>query len=263
MKKWIRALALMLSLTMLLSVTALALGENEKATITDKATGATATFDSSNSEIIRVTFSSASLTAGQQYLVLMVKGSEGDYTITDKTILYIDQTAAAADEGGGNPSVSFQVYPSSIQDSVILIAGVGVNGEAGPLVAAIVDAKYILGDVNGDGIVTSADAVMALRAVVGLEVLSEKQMLSANVDGQIAFTSADAPPAASAALARPILTRVISTAVSPSRSTDVRITHRKTDICPLSLMWIPPNISSLHSCLWSSIYCSQDLLSVS
>ena len=29
MKKWIRALALMLSLTMLLSVTALALGENE------------------------------------------------------------------------------------------------------------------------------------------------------------------------------------------------------------------------------------------
>ena len=92
-------LALLLCLTAL-SVTALASGENEKATITDNATGATATFDSSNSEIIRVTFSSASLTAGQQYLVLMVKGSEGDYTITDKTILYIDQTAAAADEGG-------------------------------------------------------------------------------------------------------------------------------------------------------------------
>lgn len=192
MKKWMRILTLTLAMTMLLSVTALASGENEKATITDKATGATATFDSSNSEIIKVTFSSSSLVAGNQYLILMVKGSEGSYTIDDKSILYIDQTEAVAGVGEEDPSVSFQVYPSSIQDSVILIAGVGVNGAAGPLVAAIVDAKYILGDVNGDGIVTSADAVMALRAVVGLEVLSEKQMLSANVDGQIAFTSADA-----------------------------------------------------------------------
>ena len=191
MKKWMRILTLTLAMTMLLSVTALASGENEKATITDKATGATATFDSSNSEIIKVTFSSSSLVANQ-YLILMVKGSEGSYTIDDKSILYIDQTEAVAGVGEEDPSVSFQVYPSSIQDSVILIAGVGVNGAAGPLVAAIVDAKYILGDVNGDGIVTSADAVMALRAVVGLEVLSEKQMLSANVDGQIAFTSADA-----------------------------------------------------------------------
>ena len=192
MKKWIRALALMLSLTMLLSVTALALGENEKATITDNATGATATFDSSNSEIINVTFSSASLTAGQQYLVLMVKGSEGDYTITDKTILYIDQTAAAADEGGGNPSVSFQVYPSSIQDSVILIAGVGVNGEAGPLVAAIVDAKYILGDVDGDGKITASDAAVILRTVAGVESLTGSQESAGNVDGDTRITASDA-----------------------------------------------------------------------
>ena len=192
MKKWIRALALMLSLTMLLSVTALALGENEKATITDNATGATATFDSSNSEIIRVTFSSASLTAGQQYLVLMVKGSEGDYTITDKTILYIDQTAAAADEGGGNPSVSFQVYPSSIQDSVILIAGVGVNDEAGPLVAAIVDAKYILGDADGDGKITASDAAVILRTVAGVESLTGSQESAGNVDGDTRITASDA-----------------------------------------------------------------------
>ena len=192
MKKWIRALALMLSLTMLLSVTALASGENEKATITDNATGATATFDSSNSEIINVTFSSASLTAGQQYLVLMVKGSEGDYTITDKTILYIDQTAAAADEGGGNPSVSFQVYPSSIQDSVILIAGVGVNGEAGPLVAAIVDAKYILGDVDGDGKITASDAAVILRTVAGVESLTGSQESAGNVDGDTRITASDA-----------------------------------------------------------------------
>lgn len=191
MKKWIRALALMLSLTMLLSVTALASGENEKATITDNATGATATFDSSNSEIIRVTFSSASLTAGQQYLVLMVKGSEGDYTITDKTILYIDQTAAAADEGGGNPSVTFSVYPSSIQDSVILIAGVGVNGGAGPLVAAIVDAKYILGDVNNDGTFNIADVTLLLQYLVGIVNSDAINMQAANVDANSAINVSD------------------------------------------------------------------------
>ena len=192
MKKWIRALALMLSLTMLLSVTALASGENEKATITDKATGATATFDSSNSEIIEVTFSSSSLVAGNQYLILMVKGSEGSYTIDDKSILYIDQTEAVAGVGEEDPSVRFQVYPSSIQDSVILIAGVGVNDEAGPLVAAIVDAKYILGDVDGDGKITASDAAVILRTVAGVESLTGSQESAGNVDGDTRITASDA-----------------------------------------------------------------------
>lgn len=192
MKKWMRILTLTLAMTMLLSVTALASGENEKATITDKATGATATFDSSNSEIIKVTFSSSSLVAGNQYLILMVKGSEGSYTIDDKSILYIDQTEAVAGVGEEDPSVSFQVYPSSIQDSVILIAGVRVNGAAGPLVAAIVDAKYILGDVDGDGKITASDAAVILRTVAGVESLTGSQESAGNVDGDTRITASDA-----------------------------------------------------------------------
>ena len=192
MKKWMRILTLSLAMTMLLSVTALASGENEKATITDNATGATATFDSSNSEIIKVTFSSSSLVAGNQYLILMVKGSEGSYTIDDKSILYIDQTEAVAGVGEEDPSVSFQVYPSSIQDSVILIAGVGVNGAAGPLVAAIVDAKYILGDVDGDGKITASDAAVILRTVAGVESLTGSQESAGNVDGDTRITASDA-----------------------------------------------------------------------
>ena len=191
MKKWMRILTLSLAMTMLLSVTALASGENEKATITDKATGATATFDSSNSEIIKVTFSSSSLVAGNQYLILMVKGSEGSYTIDDKSILYIDQTEAVAGVGEENPSVSFQVYPSSIQDSVILIAGVGVNGEAGPLVAAIVDAKYILGDVNNDGAFNIADVTLLLQYLVGIVNSDAINMQAANVDANSAINVSD------------------------------------------------------------------------
>ena len=191
MKKWMRILTLSLAMTMLLSVTALASGENEKATITDNATGATATFDSSNSEIIKVTFSGSSLVAGNQYLILMVKGSEGSYTIDDKSILYIDQTEAVAGVGEEDPSVSFQVYPSSIQDSVILIAGVGVNGAAGPLVAAIVDAKYILGDVNNDGAFNIADVTLLLQYLVGIVNSDAINMQAANVDANSAINVSD------------------------------------------------------------------------
>lgn len=155
MKRRVRQLALLLAAVMLLSVTALAADtvEGEKAIITDIYSGATATFDTSNSDIIHVTFTSNSLVDGSQYLILMIKGSESAYTITEDSILYIDQTEAA------NKTISFDVYPSSIQDSVILITGV----DGGPLVAAIVNAKYILGDVNGDGYIDATDALFVLR----------------------------------------------------------------------------------------------------
>ena len=160
MKRRVRQLALFLAAVMLLSVTALAAGDNDKATITDELTGATATFDTSNPDILNVTFTSSSLVNGNQYLILMIKGSESDYTITEDSILYIDQTEAA------NQTISFAVYPSSIQDSVILITGV----DGGPLVAAIVNAKYILGDVTGDGRINARDAMMVARCAAQYEM---------------------------------------------------------------------------------------------
>ena len=156
-----RQLALLLAAVMLLSVTALAAGDNDKATITDELTGATATFDTSNSDIINVTFTSPDLNEGGQYLILMIKGTSvgSNYpTITEDSILYIDQTAATGNIDG-TATIEFDVYPSSIQDSVILITGV----DGGPLVAAIVNAKYILGDVNGDGYIDATDALFVLR----------------------------------------------------------------------------------------------------
>lgn len=162
MKRRVRQLALLLAAVMLLSVTALAADtvEGEKATITDIYSGATATFDTSNPDIINVTFTSSSLVNGNQYLILMIKGSESAYTITEDSILYIDQTEAA------NKTISFDVYPSSIQDSVILITGVN----NGPLVAAIVNAKYILGDVTGDGRINARDAMMVARCAAQYEM---------------------------------------------------------------------------------------------
>ena len=52
--------------------------------------------------------------------------------------------------------------------------------------------EYLLGDVNGDGKVNSADARMALRAAVKLETLDETKIKAADVDGNGKITSSDA-----------------------------------------------------------------------
>ncbi len=49
-----------------------------------------------------------------------------------------------------------------------------------------------LGDVDGNGTITAADARLALRASVGLEKFSVKQIIAADVDGKSGLTASDA-----------------------------------------------------------------------
>ena len=90
--------------------------------------------------------------------------------------------AAVAGTNEGEGKITFQVYPSSIESSVILIAGAGVNGETGPLVAAIVEGKYILGDVNGNGKVDVGDAMLLLQYVAGLVDKTQLDLQAADVN---------------------------------------------------------------------------------
>ena len=50
----------------------------------------------------------------------------------------------------------------------------------------------VMGDLDGDGKVTAADARLALRAAVGLEILNEEQIKAADMDGDGGITAADA-----------------------------------------------------------------------
>ena len=50
----------------------------------------------------------------------------------------------------------------------------------------------LMGDLDADGAVTAADARLALRAAVGLEILSEEQKKAADMDGDGEVTAADA-----------------------------------------------------------------------
>ena len=55
----------------------------------------------------------------------------------------------------------------------------------------IVEFEYIVGDLNEDGEITSADAVLLARALVGFVELSEKQKLCADQDGDNVITAID------------------------------------------------------------------------
>lgn len=147
--------------------------------------GASVAFNTANPEIIEVTVTSELLVPGDQYVILMVKSADGvNYDLDDPAnILYINQTEqAGAAASGTNGSVSFNVYPSSLTDSIILIAG----AKDGLIKAAIVDGKYILGDANDDGKVSGLDAVAVLRYVAGLPNNKfNEQAANVNGDGKI------------------------------------------------------------------------------
>lgn len=194
MKKCMRGLALLLAVLMLMTGTVVAASiDNGKAVIKNPATGATVTFNETNSEKIDVVYTAENLTAGAQYLILMIKSDkEGNYTdIDENSILYIDQVAAVAGEGDAAPSVTFSAYPSAIKTSVILITGVE-GAENGRIKAAIVEGKYILGDVTADEIVDVRDAMMTLQHSAGLIVLGDNVIDAGNVNGDTSVDVRDA-----------------------------------------------------------------------
>ena len=186
-KKLNRLLALMLAMLMALSVTAMAddITDTSKATITDPATGATVTFADAAGDKILVTYEQAGLTG--QYLIMMITSTDGKMNIPSAdTILYIDQVEAKDADADGIPDISFEVYPSVIKDSVIMIYGLIPDGNGGTvksLQAAIVDAKYIIGDVTGDGKISALDALLILQSLVGKADLTAEQKAAGNVDG--------------------------------------------------------------------------------
>ena len=165
MNKLLKTLALVLVLTMCMSVVASAattatgvngVASNDKADVTISADGTTVTFAAADSENMQVDIASSALIEGSQYLILVVSGDGS--VISKDTILYIDQDAAGA---GG--TLSFNVYPSSIKDSVILITGVA----DGQLKLAVIDARYILGDANGDTFVDVRDIMRIANIILG------------------------------------------------------------------------------------------------
>lgn len=191
MRKWIHWVSLVLAAAGVLWAAALTAGAQEETpegiTIDKRLSDSTVGFVEDNNGKIQVTVTSSSIKPEEQYLVVMVKGLEENPVITEGNILYIDQKAAGNADGNG--TLSFELYPSSIENSVILISGV-VEGKPGPVVLAVLNVEFILGDVNGNGVVDVDDALMVLQYSVNLR--NDVDERAADVNHSKSITSADA-----------------------------------------------------------------------
>ena len=94
----------------------------------------------------------------------------------------------------GVPSVTGQLVKAAFQVEQ-LFTGVSVKTEKVTLTLTASERtgiRYVEGDADGDGRLTTADARAALRIAVGLEPLTDKAVLLADLNGDRRVTPADA-----------------------------------------------------------------------
>ncbi len=194
MKKLLRILLLTALLTAALGVCALAAEPTEAGVYDIRGTGATLTPKTAAGETIGVdntdtsypgyyagavkfTVSANGLTAGNQYLLLVVKGTE-NVTVSAETIVYIDQAAAESDG-----KIEFTAYPSALTKGSysVYIIGADKPFSAGPAATFSYYQPYTLGDVDGDGKINPLDALAILQHSAGLITLTETQIQAADV----------------------------------------------------------------------------------
>lgn len=203
MKKRSRLLLAGVVLAAALSIGALAADEPVKGGIYNiSGTGATLTPQTENqgaikpttddgktgyyANAVRMDVEATGLEKGKQYLLLVLSGEGAP---TEGNIAYIDQAAAGADG-----SISFNAYPSALTSGTyrVYIVGGSRAFSAGPAATFQVDQKYTLGDVDNNGKIDSADALLVLQHAVDQITLTETQQLAANVVKDANIDSADA-----------------------------------------------------------------------
>ena len=191
MKRTIRLLALILTLTLALSAAAMATKIDYKKGETNatKSVSAVSLVDGCklkfDGDKLNVTYTNSALKEGDMVIVFLLETKDEDGKITEvkteeaaKTLIvptaenikYIDQSTAAATATAGKGSVSFGVYPQNYTNAVVRI--ISVNAATNKVTdenIAAVKLNYTLGDANGNGTVEISDAVRVLRYIVNSE----------------------------------------------------------------------------------------------
>ena len=185
MKRTIRLLALILTLTLALSAAAMAteIKYDEGETNATKSVSAVSLVDGCklkfDGDKLNVTYTDSKLKAGDMVIVFLLETAdkkeitddkvELSITPTSSNIKYIDQGTAAATATAGNGSVRFSVYPQNYTNAVVRIISVNAAGTLTDVNVAAVKLNYTLGDANGNGTVEISDAVRVLRYIVNSE----------------------------------------------------------------------------------------------
>lgn len=181
MKRTIRLLALILTLTLALSAAAMATEIDYKKGETNATKSVSAVslvkdgcklkFDGDK---LNVTYTNSALKEGDMVIVFLLETAdkkeitddkvELSITPTSSNIKYIDQGTAAATATAGNGSVRFSVYPQNYTNAVVRL--ISVNAATNKVTdenIAAVKLNYTLGDVTGEGEVNAVDALRILQ----------------------------------------------------------------------------------------------------
>lgn len=188
MKRTIRLLALILTLTLALSAAAMATEIDYKKGETNatKSVSAVSLVDGCklkfDGDKLNVTYTNSALKEGDMVIVFLLETKDKDGKITEvkteeaaqklivptaENIKYIDQSVAKATASNG--SVSFDIYPQNHTSALVRIISVNKDGTLTDVNVAAVKLNYTLGDANGNGTVEISDAVRVLRYIVNSE----------------------------------------------------------------------------------------------
>lgn len=184
MKRTIRLLALILTLTLALSAAAMAteIKYDEGETNATKSVSAVSLVKDGcklkfDGDKLKVTYTNSSLKEGDMVIVFLLETKDKDGKITEvkteeaaqtlivptaENIKYIDQSVAKATASNG--SVSFDIYPQNHTSALVRI--ISVNAATNKVTdenIAAVKLNYTLGDVTGEGEVNAVDALRILQ----------------------------------------------------------------------------------------------------
>ena len=110
----------------------------------------------------------------------------GDTYVTD----YVEATSHV--EGKWTVVIPADIGKEGLEKTNCTLCGKEFSRTIGALEDDSTSDDYIFGDIDGDKKITAADARLALRASVGLEVFTAEQTKNADVDGTSGISAADA-----------------------------------------------------------------------
>ncbi len=207
MKRTIRLLALILTLTLALSAAAMATkidyekGETnatKSVSAVSLVDGCTVVFEG---EKLKVTYTNSALKEGDMVIVFLLETAdkkeitddkvELSITPTSSNIKYIDQGTAAATATAGNGSVRFSVYPQNHTNAVVRIISANKDGTLTDENVAAVKLIYTLGNVNGDKTINALDSLAILKYLSDKSSFPLKVPAAADANGDGTINAMD------------------------------------------------------------------------
>lgn len=207
MKRTIRLLALILTLTLALSAAAMATEidyEKGETNATKSVSAVSLVKDGCelkfDGDKLNVTYTNSALKEGDMVIVFLLE-TKDKQAITDDTvelsimptaenIKYIDQKSVAK-ATAGNGSVSFSVYPQNHTNAVVRIISANSDGTLTDVNVAAVKLIYTLGNVNGDKTINALDSLAILKYLSDKSSFPLKVPAAADANGDGTINAMD------------------------------------------------------------------------